>query len=40
MIEAKKGLGQRDVKGATKYCFLFDSLFDSKVLAESMNGCW
>ena len=26
-IEATKGLGQRDVKGDMKDCFLFDSCF-------------
>ena len=31
-----KGLGQRDTKGSTKDCFLFDRWFYSKMLAESV----
>ena len=27
MMEDTKGLGQRDVKGATNYCLIFDSCF-------------
>ena len=32
--EATNGVGQRDIKGATKDCFLFDSWFSSKTFAE------
>ena len=30
IMEAKKGLGQRDVKGPTKYYFVFDGWCDPK----------
>ena len=30
MTKATKGIGQEYIKGAMKYCFLFDSLFSSK----------
>ena len=32
MTKRKKALGQSDIKGATKYCFIFGSLFASKRL--------
>ena len=34
-MEAKKGLGQRGIKDATKGCFIFDSWIYSKRLDES-----
>ena len=37
-MEAKKGLGQRDAKGATKYFLIFDSWFYSKRLVEAAVG--
>ena len=36
MTEATKGVGQRDRKGAIKDCFLFESWFSSKKLAEDV----
>ena len=36
MIEKKSRLGQRDGKGATKDCFIFDSWFASNKLPDSM----
>ena len=38
MTETKKWLGQRDVKGTAKDCFLFDSWFASKSPAEADMG--
>ena len=35
MMEAIKGIGQRDTKGDTKGCFIFDSWFFSKNTEES-----
>ena len=35
MTEATKGIGQKFIKGGTKYCFLFDSWFASKKAAET-----
>ena len=35
MMEAKGGIGQRDKKGATKDCFIFDSNFSSTKSLES-----
>ena len=35
MAEATKGVGQRYRKGATKYCFLFESWLSSKKLLEA-----
>ena len=34
-METTEGLGQRDIKGATKECFLFDSWFSSKSFSEA-----
>ena len=34
MMEATKGIGQRDMKVATRYCFLFGSWFSSKKSEE------
>ena len=40
MAEATNGLSQRDIKGATKYCFNFYSWFSLKNLAEyAMDVC-
>ena len=36
MTEATKGIGQRDIEGATKDCFIFGSWFFSKKLAEAV----
>ena len=33
-MEKTKGFGERDVKGPTKDCFLFGSLFSSKKLVK------
>ena len=38
MTEAAKGIGHRDIKGATKDCFLFESWRSSKKLAEAAMG--
>ena len=35
-MEAKKGLGQRDVKGPTKYYFVFDGWCDPKRLYKGL----
>ena len=35
MMEATKGIGQKSIKGGTKYCFLFDSCFSSKKAEEA-----
>ena len=35
MMEATKGVGKKSIKGVTKYCFLFDSWFNSKNAAEA-----
>ena len=35
MMEATKGLGQRDIKYTTKDCFIFDNLLSSNKLVES-----
>ena len=35
LMEETKGLGQRELKGSTRDCFLFYSWFSSKKLAES-----
>ena len=35
IMEATRGIGQRDVKEATKDCFIFDSWFSSKNSLES-----
>ena len=35
-MEATKGIGQRDIKGANKDCFLFDNWFSSKKLKEAV----
>ena len=32
MTEGKKGLDQREIKGDTKDCFIFESLFSSEKL--------
>ena len=34
MMESTKGIGLMDIKGSTKYFFLFESWFFSKNLAE------
>ena len=34
IVEDKKELGQRYLKGAMRYCFIFDSCFSSKKLSE------
>ena len=34
MMESTKGLGQRDIEGDTKDCFIFDSWFSSKNFSE------
>ena len=34
-VEATKGLGLRDIKGATKDCYIFKFWFSAKRLAES-----
>ena len=36
MMEATKGIVFRDIKGATKDCFIFESWFSSKKLAEAV----
>ena len=36
IMEAKKGVGQRDLKRYTKDCFLFDSQFSSKRSEEAV----
>ena len=36
MTEAENGVGQRDIKGATRDCFIFFSWFSSKKLAEAV----
>ena len=36
MTESTKVIGQRYRKGATKYCFLFDSCLSSKKLEEAV----
>ena len=33
MMEATKGIGNMDIKGATKYCFILNIWFSSKKLA-------
>ena len=38
MTEAAKGIGHRDIKGATKDCFLFESWRSSKKLSEAAMG--
>ena len=35
LMEETKGMGQRSLKGSTRYCFLFDSWFSSKKVAEA-----
>ena len=35
VIETTEGIGQRDTKGATNDCFIFDSWFYSKRLPEA-----
>ena len=35
LMEETKGMGQRSLKGSTKYCFMFDSWFSSKKVAEA-----
>ena len=35
ITEATKGIGQKYQKGAMKYCFIFDSWFSSKKVAEA-----
>ena len=35
MMESIKGIGQKYIRGGTKDCFLFDSWFASKKLAEA-----
>ena len=37
-MESAKGLGQRDTKGDTKACFLFESWVSSDMLAEAVMG--
>ena len=36
LMEATKGLGRRYIKGATKYCLLFDNWFFSKRFKEDV----
>ena len=36
MTEATNGIVQRDIKGANKDCFIFDSWFSSKKLSEAV----
>ena len=38
IMEETKGLGNRDVKGTTNYCFVFESWFASKRSAEAVMG--
>ena len=38
MMEATKGIGQRDITGATNNCFLFGSWFSSNNSAEAVMG--
>ena len=35
MMESTKGIGQKSIEGGKKDCFLFDSWFSSKKLAEA-----
>ena len=38
MTEATKALDHRDLKGATKGCFIFDSWFSSNRFEEAVMG--
>ena len=38
LMEETKGMGQRSVKGSTRYCFLFESWFSYKKVDEASTS--